>query len=57
MPRKRASAKPKPPSNKGVSRRALPRYKADNGPLSEKQMDAIDRLQPPGRTKVKQSLF
>ena len=40
-----------------LARQTLPRYEVDNGPLSEKQMDEIDRLQPPGRMKVKQSLF
>ena len=57
MPRNRPASNPKPPPNKGASRQAPRRYEADNGPLSEKQMDAIDRLQPPGRTRVKQSLF
>lgn len=40
-----------------LARQTLPRYEVDNGPLSEKQMNEIDRLQPPGRMKVKQSLF
>jgi hypothetical protein len=29
----------------------------DDGPLTKEQMDAIDRLQPPGRSKVLKSLF
>lgn len=40
-----------------LARQTLPRYEADNGPLTGRQMDAIDRLQPPGRMKVKKSLF
>lgn len=40
-----------------LARQTLPRYEVDNGPLSEKQMNEIDRLQPPGRMKVKSSLF
>jgi hypothetical protein len=40
-----------------LARQTLPRYEADNGPLSENQMDEIGRLQPPGRMKVKTSLF
>ena len=40
-----------------LARQTLPRYEIDNGPLTEKQMDEIDRLQPPGRMKVKSSLF
>ncbi len=40
-----------------LARQTLPRYEADNGPLTEKQMDEIDRLQPRGRMKVKKSLF
>jgi len=40
-----------------LARQTLPRYEADNGPLTEKQMNEIDRLQPPGRMKVKKSLF
>lgn len=39
------------------ARQSLPRYEADNGPLTQQQMDEIRRLQPPGRMKVKQSLF
>ncbi len=40
-----------------LARQTLPRYEIDNGPLTEKQMNEIDRLQPPGRMKVKSSLF
>ena len=40
-----------------LARQTLPRYEADTGPLTEKQMDEIDRLQPPGRGKVIKTLF
>jgi len=40
-----------------LARQTLPRYELDDGPLTEQQMDAIDRLQPPGRIKVTKSLF
>lgn len=40
-----------------LARQTLPRYELDDGPLTEEQMDAIDRLQPPGRSKVIKSLF
>lgn len=40
-----------------LARQTLPRYEVDAGPLTREQMDAIDRLQPPGRMKVKKSLF
>jgi hypothetical protein len=39
------------------ARQTLPRYEADNGPLTQQQMNEIRRLQPPGRMKVKESLF
>lgn len=39
------------------ARQTLPRYEADNGPLTRQQMDQLRRLQPPGRMKVKESLF
>jgi hypothetical protein len=39
------------------ARQTLPRYEADNGPLTQQQMDEIRRLQPQGRMKVKESLF
>lgn len=35
----------------------LPRYAPDNGPLTTKQQNAIRGLQPPGRMRVKESLF
>ena len=40
-----------------LARQTLPRYELDDGPLTQEQMDAIDRLQPPGRSKVIKSLF
>ena len=40
-----------------LARQTLPRYEVDAGPLAREQMEAIDRLQPPGRMKVKKSLF
>ena len=40
-----------------LAMQTLPRYEVDEGPLSQEQMDAIDRLQPRGRMKVKKSLF
>lgn len=40
-----------------LARQTLPRYELDDGPLTKAQMDAIDRLQPPGRSKVTKSLF
>jgi hypothetical protein len=39
------------------ARQTLPRYEADNGPLTQEQMDEIRRLQPPGRMKAIESLF
>jgi len=40
-----------------LARQTLPRYEADNGPLTERQMEEIRRLQPHGRMKAKASLF
>ena len=40
-----------------LARQTLPRYEADNGPLTQQQMDEINRMQPPGRMKVTKSLF
>lgn len=40
-----------------LARQTLPRYEVDEGPLAQEQMDTIDRLQPPGRMKVRKSLF
>ena len=39
------------------ARQTLPQYEADDGPLTDAQMDAIRKLQPSGRMKVKASLF
>ncbi|MBI2318127.1 MAG: hypothetical protein HYY28_03390 [Betaproteobacteria bacterium] len=39
------------------ARQNLPAYEADDGPLTDDQMSAIERLQPPGRMKVKSRLF
>lgn len=40
-----------------LARQTLPRYEPDDGPLTRRQMEEIRRLQPPGRMKVKASLF
>jgi len=40
-----------------LARQTLPRYEADDGPLTTKQRAEIRRLQPPGRMKVKERLF
>ena len=40
-----------------LARQTLPRCELDDGQLTRAQMDAIDRLQPPGRMKVTKSLF
>ena len=40
-----------------LARQTLPRYEADYGPLTQRQMDEIRRMQPPGRMKVAKSLF
>lgn len=40
-----------------LARQTLPRYEVDEGSLTQEQMDAIDRLQVPGRMKVGKSLF
>ncbi len=39
------------------ARQTLPLYEADNGPLTQQQMEEIRRLQPSGRMKVKERLF
>ena len=39
------------------ARQNLPAYEPDDGPLTDEQMRAIERLQPPGRMKVKSRLF
>ena len=40
-----------------LARQTLPRYEADKGPLTRKQMEEIRRLQPRGRMKARDSLF
>jgi hypothetical protein len=40
-----------------LARQTLPRYQLDEGPLTQAQMDAIERLQPPGRMKAGKRLF
>jgi hypothetical protein len=40
-----------------LARQTLPRYELDDGPLTKEQIEAIERLQPPGRSKVIKSLF
>ena len=40
-----------------LARQTLPRYQADNGPLTRQQMDEIRQLPPPARMRVKESLF
>jgi len=40
-----------------LAKETLPRYEADNGPLSTKQLNAIKRLEPQGRMLVKDKLF
>jgi len=40
-----------------LARQTLPRYEPDDGPLTRQQMNQIRRMQPPGRMKVKKSLF
>ncbi len=40
-----------------LARQTLPRYEADNGPLTKEQLEAIDKLVPQGRMKVSKSLF
>jgi hypothetical protein len=40
-----------------LARQTLPRYELDEGPLTQAQMDAIERLQPPGRMKAGKRLF
>ena len=39
------------------ARQTLPSYEPDDGPLTDAQRKEIERLQPPGRMKVKSSLF
>ena len=40
-----------------LARQTLPRYEADEGPISAKLRNEIRRLQPSGRMKVKERLF
>ena len=42
---------------KTAGRRRSLRYVPDQGRLTRAQMDAINRLQPPGRGKVVKTLF
>jgi hypothetical protein len=40
-----------------LARQTLPRYEADNGPLTEEQLEAIDKLVPQRGFKASKSLF
>lgn len=40
-----------------LARQTLPRYEADNGPLTPEQIVAIDELVPQGRLRVAKQLF
>ena len=40
-----------------LARQALPRYEADNGPLTGDQLAAIDKIVPQGRLKSSKRLF
>lgn len=40
-----------------LARQTLPRYEADNGPLTPEQLAAIDKLVPQGRLKHAKRLF
>jgi hypothetical protein len=40
-----------------LARQTLPRYEADNGPLTGKQKGEVRKSQPRGRMKVKDRLF
>jgi len=40
-----------------LARQTLPRYEADNGPLTAEQLAAIDKLVPQGRIKPAKRLF
>ena len=40
-----------------LARQTLPRYEADNGPLTDRQLAAIDKLVPQGRLKASKRLF
>lgn len=40
-----------------LARQTLPRYEADNGPLTPEQLAAIGKLIPQGRLKASRRLF
>lgn len=40
-----------------LARQTLPRYEADNGPLTAEQLAAIDKLVPQGRLRPSRQLF
>jgi hypothetical protein len=40
-----------------LARQTLPRYDADNGPLTDEQLAAIDKLVPQGRLTPSKRLF
>lgn len=40
-----------------LARQTLPRYEADNGPLTKEQLEAIDKLVPQRGFKASKSLF
>lgn len=40
-----------------LAKETLPRYEADDGPLTEKQFNAIKRLEPQDRMVVHEELF
>jgi hypothetical protein len=40
-----------------LARQTLPRYEADNGPLTPEQLAAIEKLVPQGRLKPSKRLF
>jgi len=40
-----------------LARQTLPRYDADNGPLTAEQLAAIDKLVPQGRLRPSKRLF
>ena len=40
-----------------LARQTLPRYEADNGPLTKEQLEAIDKLVPQRGFKASRSLF
>ena len=44
-------------SHTQIPKIALPRYEADNGPLTAEQLAAIDKLVPQGRLRPTKRLF